>query len=377
MRIAIAPNAFRGSLTAQEAAEAIAAGLRRSALKDPGLLLMPLADGGDGTLDVLLNALGGERVSLTVKGPMGTPVAAQIALLADGQRAVVEMAKSSGVELIPKAERNPLLATSYGLGELIAAALKQGRRRVIIGLGGSATVDGGAGCLQALGADLLTAAGDPIAPGGDGLAQLASIDLQKLKALTAGAEFIVLCDVTNPLLGDSGAARVFGPQKGATPQMVERLESNLSHFADVIQQSLGIDVRSIPGGGTAGGTAAGLATMLGASLVPGAETLINMLDYEGKLAAVDLLITGEGKLDAQTGGGKAVQGIANAARQQGIPVIAFAGVVEADAGSLEAMGIAAAWSIVCKPCTLEEAIANAREWLTLAARQLGNVLALR
>jgi glycerate kinase len=247
----------------------------------------------------------------------------------------------------------------------------------MIGIGGSATVDGGAGCLQALGAQLLDQSGEAIKPGGGALAQLASIDVTALRPLFAGAEVTILCDVTNPLIGPNGAARIFSPQKGADALMVETLEANLTHFAAMIRRDLGLDVTQMPGGGAAGGFGAGLVAFLGAKLAPGAITLIDLLGYEQQLTRLDLMITGEGKLDAQTGGGKAVQRITEAANRAGVPVVAFAGTLDAESAALKAMGIETAWSIVPGPCTLETAIAQAPAWLTRASVMLGNLLALR
>ncbi|MCC7449368.1 MAG: glycerate kinase [Anaerolineae bacterium] len=378
MRIAIAPNAFRGSLTALQAVDAIADGLRRSTLKDLHMIPMPLADGGDGTLDILINGLGGERTTVTVTGPNGLPVQAMMGLLGDGQTAMIEMARASGVELVPRPLRNPLIATTYGTGELMRTALQHGYRRFVIGIGGSATVDGAAGCMQALGIRLLDRSGVEIPRGGGGLAQLAHIDTTSVQAVRNQAiDITVLCDVTNPLIGANGAARVFGPQKGADPAMVETLEANLTHFADVINRDLGIDVTTIPGGGAAGGFGAGFVAFLGAKLAPGGPTLIALLGYDRQLKDVDLVITGEGKLDSQTGGGKAVQSVADAAARAGAPVIAFAGTLDADSAALNAIGIRAAWSIVPGPCSLDDALTNGASWLARAATEVGNVLALR
>jgi glycerate 2-kinase len=376
MRIVVAPNSFRGSLSAIEATEAIVAGLRQSVLKDLEILPMPLADGGDGTLEVLIHGLGGELVTVTVTGPNGSPVQAAMGLLADGRTAVIEMARASGVELVPRNLRNPLIATTYGTGELIREALRRGYRRFLIGIGGSATVDGAAGCLQALGVRLLDESGVDIPRGGGGLSKLAWIDVHGLEGLRSDLEIIVLCDVTNPLIGPSGAAHIFGPQKGADPAMVEALEANLTHFAEIVRRDLGIDIAQMPGAGAAGGLGAGLVACLGAKLAPGGATLISLLGYERELAEAALVITGEGKLDAQTVGGKAVQRIAEVAERAGVPVVAFAGTLDANTDALRKMGIQAAWSIVPGPCSLDEAIAHSAEWLSRAATQLGNLLAL-
>ncbi len=373
-KIAIAPNAFRGSLTALEAVAAIDTGLKQSLL-DCETILMPLADGGDGTLDVWLSANHGERISLDVTGPLGANVRAEYGLA--GQMALIEMARASGIELIE--ERDPLRTTTFGTGQLIRDAIERGTTEILVGIGGSATVDGGAGCLQALGARLLNNTGeDPIPFGGGTLHQLAYIDLTPLQELLAGVTIRVLCDVDNPLLGPDGAAAVFGPQKGADAATVRRLEANLAHYADVIQRDVGLDIRNMPGTGAAGGLSAGLMAGTGAELVSGVLALIQSCSYDRQLAVgdIDLLITGEGKLDNQTGGGKAPFGIAQLATRHQIPVIAFAGAVTAKVSELQQWGISAAWSIVPQVCTLEEALQQAEAWLVEAATNLGNTLHL-
>jgi glycerate kinase len=376
MRIAIAPNSFRGSLTAHRAVACISEGLRASHLPDLDLLPMPLADGGDGTLDTILDGLGGERLTATVTDPLGAPIQATYGYVERDHTAVIEMARASGVELIPRAARNPMLTTSFGTGELIREALARGARRVLIGMGGSATVEGAAGCLQALGVRLLDEVGQDIPRGGAGLARLVRIDARAAQARLAGADLILLSDVTNPLTGAMGAAHVFGPQKGATPAMVEQLEANLAHFAAIIKRDVGVEVQDLPGSGAAGGLGAGLVGCVGARLLPGGATIIELLGYEARLQGVDLIITGEGKLDSQTVGGKAVQAIAHSARRLGIPVVALAGLIEADPETLAQLGIQAAWSLVPGPCALDEAIRHAEAWLTRAAHHLGNLLAL-
>lgn len=378
MRIALAPNAFRGSLTALQAVERLAAGLRASALGPHlELISMPLADGGDGTLDVLLHGLGGMRHSVTVSNARGAPITAEFGILGDGKTAIIELARASGIELLPRAERNPLLTTTYGTGELIREAYRRGCRHFLIGIGGSATNDGGAGCLQALGAHFLDADGRELSLGGGALQHLARIDVSALRTNLPDAKFTILCDVTNPLIGAQGASRVFGPQKGADPEMVEQLEAALTHYAQVVERDLGVQVATLEGGGAAGGFGAGMVAAFGAELVPGAPTLMNLLNYEAKLEGVQLLITGEGKIDAQTKGGKAVQRIAAAAKARGIAVIAFAGTVEASPSALTDMGITAAWSILPAVTTLSEALANAPLWLTRAAHMLGNTLSIK
>lgn len=375
MRIAVAPNAFRGSLSALQATNCIIAGLQQSAL-DAELLPMPLADGGDSTLDVLLSGLGGARIPITVTGAMGAPTSAVYGRTPDGQTGIVEMARGSGIEVIPRDQRNPLLATSTGTGELIRAAADAGCTRILIGMGGSATVDGGAGCLQALGVQLLDAYGQPIPRGGGGLSALARIDASAALAHLHGIELIVLADVTNRLLGEQGAARIFGPQKGATPEMVEILEANLAHLAAIIARDCGVDIRPLVSSGAAGGLGASMVGVLGARMEPGGKTIIATLGYEPALAGVDLIITGEGKLDAQTIGGKAVHSLAEVAARQQIPVIALVGTLDATQADLQQMGLQAAWSILPRPCSLDEALSTAGEWLTAAAQQVGNLLVL-
>jgi glycerate 2-kinase len=375
MKIALAPNAYRGSLSAQQAVACMAAGLRRSPLAPLDLIEMPLADGGDGTLETLL-AGHGERITMTVRNPLGAPVSATYGVINHGNSAVIELARASGVELIPRSARNPLLATSAGTGDLIRAAVERGVQQVYIGMGGSATVEGGAGCLQALGVRLLDAHGRDVPPGGAGLSQLAHIDPKPARDWLGKVALVLLADVTNPLLGERGAARIFGPQKGATLEMVDQLERNLAQLADVIQRDLGVDVRNVPGGGAAGGFGAGLVGCVGAALVPGGATILSLLGYDQQLVGVEMILTGEGKLDAQTVGGKAVQSIAQVAQRLHIPVIALAGTLDADAETLRQIGIDAAWSILRRPCTFDDALSHAAEWLTDAAAQIGSLLAL-
>ncbi len=374
MKIAIAPNAFRGSLTSIEAVACIAQGLQASRLVCE-TVAMPLADGGDDTLEVWLGARDGQIVELEVVGPRGKPVTAAFGL--SENIALIEMARASGVELLSFEERDPLQTTTYGTGQLIEAAIEHGATEILVGIGGSATVDGGAGCMQALGVKLLDGEGHDISYGGGALAQLSHIDLSA--SMLGDTSIRVLCDVDNPLLGSDGAAPVFGPQKGADEPMVRLLERNLAHYADVIENDLGIDIRSVPGSGAAGGLSAGLMAMAKASLVSGVKELIQSCGYGKTLASgnIDLLITGEGKLDSQTKGGKAPFGIAQEAAKHGVPVVALAGAVTAPISALQQWNIHAAWSIVPCVSTLEEAYENAAAWLTEAATNLGNILELK
>ena len=374
-KIAIAPNAFRGSLHALEATEKIKNGLEKSNIACE-IISMPLADGGDGTLDVLIHAKNGKYINKTINNPIGEKITAQFGIT--DQTAIIEMAKASGIELITTTERNPLKTTTYGTGELIKSAIDSGATTILIGIGGSATVDGGAGCLQALGAKLLDSNNNPISYGGEALKQLAHIDPTPLHKMLQGITIRVLCDVDNPLLGSNGAAAVFGPQKGADTAMVEQLEENLTHYAEILERDLGVSIQNVPGAGAAGGLSAGLMAVAGAELVSGIEELIKACGYDKRLAQgdIDLVITGEGKLDSQTIGGKAPLGIAREAAKYNIPVVAFAGAVTAPISQLQEWGIKAAWSIVPQPCSLDTALENAGKWLTEAATNLGNLLAL-
>lgn len=372
LKIAIAPNAFRGSLTAFEAAHCISAGLSKSQLPCE-TILMPLADGGNGTLEVWQASHQAQMLTVEVSGPLGTPLKAQYAL--HDETALIEMAQASGIELIPTEKRNPLKTSSFGTGQLIKTAIEQKANHILVAVGGSASVDGGAGCLQALGARLLDNHGQPLQLGGGNLSQLAHIDITPIENLLSSVNIQILCDVDNPLLGERGAAPIFGPQKGANAEMVRQLEANLAHFSEIAQRDLGINIADTKYSGAAGGLSAGL-MLIGATAISGIEAIIKECAYDLRLQAgdIDLLITGEGKLDDQTEGGKAPLGIAQEGAKHGIPTIVLAGSVKASPDMLESWGISAAWSIIPEPSSLEIALQNANQWLTLAATQLGNTL---
>lgn len=375
IKIAVAPNAFRESMSSVEAAEAIATGLRESDLVcEP--VLMPLADGGNGTLEVWQQAVGADLITIPTKDALGRSVEAQFGL--KGQTAMVEMARASGIELLKPDERNPLLTTTYGTGELIAAAIEHGASEILVGLGGSATVDGGAGALQALGARLLDKWDHPIPFGGGRLNELDRIEPEALQAKLAGVSIKVMSDVNNPLVGPDGAAPVFGPQKGATADMVKQLAANLKHFADIVARDMNIEIADVPGTGAAGGIAGGLYGVAGATIVSGVELMIEAAGYHKRLATGDirLLITGEGQLDSQTKSGKAPLGIAEVAQQYDIPVIAIAGSITASQAELRDWGFVTAFSLLPRLAALDEALAHGKSWLQDAARRIGDVLAL-
>lgn len=374
MKIVVAPGAFKHSLSAAAAAAAIERGLRRSGLGAQTVLL-PMADGGNGTLDAFL-AQGGQRRSAQVLGPLGQPLQADIALLDDGT-AVVEMALASGLELLPPAALDPLRATTYGTGQLLRLALETGAERIIIGMGGSATVDGGAGCLQALGVRLLDRDGHEIPRGGGGLAGLAAIDIAGLDPRWQEVDLLIASDVQNPALGPQGAAAVFGPQKGASAADVETLEAGLQHFFTQVAQQLGVDVRQTPGGGAAGAFAAGLMAFLGGRIQSGIELVLAHNHFVQHLHGALLVVTGEGQMDEQTVYGKGPIGVARLAREHGVPTVALVGGLNADDALLHEAGIHAVLPLVTGPMSLERALAEAEALLERAALRLGYLLALR
>lgn len=329
MRVIAAPDKFQGTLSAKEAAAALAAGWRRGA---PGSEVeeVPVADGGTGTLETLLDALGGRREGIRVTGPLGEPVEADFGVVESpaGPTAVVEMARASGLALVGEADRDPMRATTRGTGELIAAACRRRPRRVIVCIGGSATNDGGAGMAQALGVRLEDEEGRELPPGGAALRRLARIDASRLDRSTRGVEVVVASDVDNPLAGPRGASAVYGPQKGATPDQVLELDQALAHFAAVIHRDLGIDVRDVPGAGAAGGLGAGLIAFLGGRARPGFEVVSAALGLERRLEGADVAVTGEGRYDTQSERGKAPAGLLHLARQAGCRTVLVAGQVE-------------------------------------------------
>lgn len=370
MRIVIAAGAFKHSLSANDAAEAAARGLRRSGLA-ADLVLLPIADGGNGTLAAALSN-GGQRVPLTVRDPLGRPIAAAFGLV--GATAVIEMALASGLELLRPDELDPLRASTFGTGQLLQAALDAGARRVIVGVGGSATVDGGAGCLQALGVRLLDAAGQDVAPGGGSLHRIHRIDASGLDPRWREVEVIVASDVDNPTLGAEGAAAVFGPQKGATPAQVDQLEANLRHFFTLTAEQIGVDVRAARGGGAAGALSAGLLAFLGGRIESGIDLILDLRGFDDLLKQADLVITSEGRMDAQTVHGKGPIGVARRAGARGVATVALVGGLDVDDALLHEAGLWAALPIVDQPLPLAAALERADALVERAALRLGYLL---
>ncbi len=377
MQIAIAPDSFKESLSAAQVANAIERGLRR-ALPAVSCVKIPMADGGEGTVAALVAATGGRLRSRTVTGPLGTPVRAHYGILGDGRTAVIEMASASGLPLVPSARRNPLHTTTYGTGELIRHALDGGVARLIVGIGGSATNDAGAGMAQALGVRFLDRRGQPLpAPlTGGRLDAVTAIDLTDRDPRLARVELLVACDVRNPLVGPLGASAVYGPQKGATPAQVRRLDRNLRHFGALVEGACGTRVLARPGAGAAGGLGAGLLAFAGGRLERGVDLMVAAVDLERRLAGVDLVITGEGRVDVQTAFGKTPAGVAAVAKRLGLPVIAIGGGLADDARRTFRHGIDALEACVARPMSTAEALAGARGHLVNAGERVGRWLAL-
>jgi len=372
MRFVIAPDSYKGSLTSVQVAEIIAEALLE-VFPEAEVIKVPIADGGEGTVDAFLSALGGEKHYLKVTGPLGKPVKAFYGLLPDGT-AVVEMAAASGLPLVPVGKRDPLITTTYGTGELIKAALDQGCHTIIVGIGGSGTNDGGVGMAQALGISFLDAKGEELPFGGGSLGRLARIDMSGLDPRIKNTTIIVACDVDNPLCGPKGASAVFGPQKGATPEKVKILDHNLAHYARIIKEQLGKDILNLPGAGAAGGLGAGLVSLLGATLKPGIDIVISSTKLEEKIKGADMVITGEGRTDYQTAHGKAPVGIAKVAKRLGVPVIAISGGLGENYQAVYEAGLDAVFSIAPGPITLEQALERGRIYLKAQAVNIARLL---
>ena len=380
MKIVIAPDSFKESLTAMEVANEIERGFR-SVLPNAEYVKMPVADGGEGTVQSMIDATNGRLVWTTVTGPAGDRVNAFYGILGDGyhgneKTAVIEMAAASGLHLVTGEQRTPLYTTSYGTGELIVDALNRGIKHIIIGLGGSATNDGGAGMAQALGAHLLDTDAKAIAIGGAALETLQSIDLTDLHPLLAECRFEVACDVNNPLCGEQGASAVFGPQKGATSEMVQQLDRALEHYADIIAKTGIQDNRHLSGVGAAGGMGLGVMAFLNATLKPGIDIVMQTVDLASHIKGASLVITGEGRLDSQTLHGKTPMGVAGVANRLNVPIVAIAGCVSDDANILLEHGFNALFSITPRALPLAEVLGNAKSNLYACSKNVAALYAL-
>ncbi|UUV34642.1 glycerate kinase [Amycolatopsis roodepoortensis] len=369
MRIVVAPSGFKESLGAEAAADAIAEGVLR-VVPFAEIDRVPLVDGGEGSAAALAGSTGGRVIDTVVTGPVGLPVRSHFAILGDGSTAVVEMAAAAGLRLVPADRRDPGRTTSRGVGELMIAALDSGCSSVLVGCGDSGVSDGGAGALQALGARVLDRAGQEIGPGGAELARARHVDVSGLDPRLAHTGLRLAVNPHNVLCGPRGVARVFGPQKGATPEQVERLSAALDNWADVLRHDLGADVALVPGSGASGGLGAGLCAALDARLLPRFEVLLDHVDLDARLAAADLVVTAEGTIDAQTPHGKVPAEVARRAKAHGKPVVALAGRIGMDADTTYAVGIDAFQAIQPGPVALDEAILRGAEFLTDAAERM-------
>jgi len=375
MKVVIAIDSLKGSLSSMEAGMAIKDGIL-AAKPDAEVIVKPLADGGEGTTDALIEGMNGERIDLTVTGPMHTPVDAYYGYLKDTNTAVMEMASAAGITLVPDSEKNPLLATSYGVGEMINDAIQRGCRNFIIGIGGSVTNDGGIGMLKALGVRFLDENGEDAGEGGQALAKVARIDVSGMNPLLKECHIQVACDVNNPLCGENGSTYVYGPQKGVTEDMKKTLDEAMAHFARVTSETLETDYMNTPGAGAAGGLGYAFLAYTSAALTPGIELILDAVGLEEELSGADVVVTGEGRLDFQTAMGKAPVGVARLAKKYNAKVIAFAGSVTKEATACNKEGIDAFFPILRSVCTLAEAMdpVAARNNMTATVEQVFRLL---
>lgn len=373
MKIVIAPDSFKESMTANEVCDAVKKGMKKI-LTDAEFIRVPMADGGEGTTQSLTDATGGKIYFEECTGPLGEKVKAKLGLLGNGHIAVLEMASASGLELVPRSKRNPMITTTYGTGELIKKALDFGVKTIIVGIGGSATNDGGAGMIQALGGKLLDKDGKNIGFGGGELSKLEKIDLTELDPRVKNTKFIVASDVQNPLTGETGASNIFSRQKGATEEMVVILDNNLRKFAEIIRRDVGKDVENIPGSGAAGGLGAGLMAFLNAELKKGIDIVIEYSRLEEKIKDADLVITGEGNIDGQTRFGKTPYGVVSVAKKYGIPTITVAGGIGKDIDILYDYGFDAIFSVMQKVESLDDAIKNGKINMEKTAENIGRLI---
>ncbi|WP_256760476.1 glycerate kinase [Cohnella sp. WQ 127256] len=369
MRVIAAPDSFKGSASADELCASISRGVKR-VYPDAIIDMHPLADGGEGTAELLVRSTRGTWREVTVSDPLGRKIQAAYGVLGDGKTAVIEMARASGLPLLKDEERNPLVTSSRGTGELIRDALDRGFRRFIICLGGSATNDGGMGLLRALGLEFYGANGRELAEGGGSLLELVRFDESGLDARLRECTFSTAGDVANPMVGPDGASVIFGPQKGADEVAVVRLDEGLNKLADCILAQKGLEVRGMAGGGAAGGMGASLAVFLHSDIQPGIELVLQATGFEATLKRADFVVTGEGRLDEQTLSGKTISGVCRFARKHGVPVLGICGGKELTGKELDELGLTAAFSVVQNPCSLQEAFSRTSEWVEETTMQL-------
>lgn len=375
MKVVVAIDSFKGSLSSIEAGQAVKAGVL-AAHPNANVIIKPLADGGEGTTDAFIEGLGGQRIDLTVTGPMGSPVSCYYGYLEKDKTAIIEMASASGITLVPAHQKNPLTASTRGVGEMILHALEKGCRHFIIGIGGSATNDAGIGMLKALGYSFLDEQGFDVGEGAQALGKVASIDAKNRHPLLDDCQFRIACDVTNPLCGENGATYIYGPQKGVTEAQKESLDQDMAHFADVTETTLNCAYKNYPGAGAAGGLGFAFLSYLHASLSPGVELILDAINLSDALNGADIVVTGEGQLDRQTAMGKAPVGVAKLAKAHGAKVLAFSGSVTKEAVACNQAGIDAFFPILRRIVTLEEAMdpSTARSNMTASVEQVFRLL---
>jgi len=371
----LAPDSFKESMTAKEVCIAMEKGIRK-VYPEANYIHVPMADGGEGTVQSLVDASGGEIYYKEVMGPLGQKVTAKFGILGDGETAAIEMASASGIHYVTKETRNPLITTTFGTGELIRECLDKGMNKIIIGIGGSATNDGGTGMAEALGVKFLDVEGHQLPRGGGSLDKLAMVDVSELDERLKHVTLIVACDVTNPLCGEHGASHVFGPQKGATPDMVRQLDTNLAHYAEVVKQQLHKDVRDVPGAGAAGGLGAGLLIFTQGTLQKGIEIVIEYTGLKEKLSNADYVFTGEGGIDFQTKFGKTPYGVAKTAKEAGKKVIAVAGYIGEGIDTLYAEGIDAVFGIVPGANEIDKVLAEGPQNVERTCENIARLLRL-
>lgn len=369
MRIVIAPDSFKECLSATKVASAISEGIKK-VVPEAEIICIPVADGGEGTVEALVKATSGKLIQVTSVDALNRPIQSYYGILGDDKTAVIEMAAASGIELIASEERNPMITSTYGTGLLLKAAMEAGSTEIILGIGGSATNDGGAGMAQALGFGLLDKNNNPIGWGGGSLGNLYNIDCSNVHPLLRKVKITVACDVQNPLLGLSGATHIYGPQKGATPEMVETLEKNMIHFAQILHNEFGIDFATIPGAGAAGGLGFGLMAFCKTEMVPGFNLISRLTLLEEHIKKASLVFTAEGRIDAQTAFGKTITGVAQMGKKYQVTVIALAGMLADDLTELYNQGLTSAFAIANRPMSLEESKANAAQLLAETSEQI-------